>query len=360
MVGPSELVAVIMAGGAGTRFWPASTADRPKQFLALLGERTLLQMSFDRLSGLVASERILVLTADRFMPLVREQLPELPAANIIGEPMRRDTAAAVTLGALLARRRYGDVTMVTVTADHLIEPVAVFHDDVVSAARGAASSGALYTFGIAPTHAATGYGYLEIGAVVGEVDDGGAVHCEVRRFVEKPAAATALRYLASGRFLWNSGMFVWSTEAILDAVGRCLPGHLAALEPALERDQSAAWPAALRVAFTSLETVSVDHGVMERAAEVRCLRARFAWSDVGGWEAVAERLPVDAAGNRCRGRVHADDARTNLVFTEDPEETVILLGVSGLAVVRSGPRTLVVPRERAEEIKALVAQLGEP
>lgn len=361
MAATDELVAVIMAGGAGTRFWPLSTAERPKQFLALLGQRTLLQASWDRLAGLVPPERVLVLTAERFVPLVRAQLPQLPSGNVVGEPMRRDTAAAVVLGALLARRRFGTATVATVTADHLIEPVEVFHRDLTAAAAGAVGSGALYTFGIPPTHPATGYGYLELGAPVtaGAALAGDAAHFEVRRFVEKPDAATAAGYLVGGRHLWNSGMFVWTTDAILAEVARLLPAHLAALEPAVAADGTAGWPTALRPAFAGLEPISVDYGVMERAADVRCLRARFQWSDVGGWEAVAARLPADEAGNRVHARLVASDAGGNLVFAEDSDETVILLGVSGLAVVRSDGRTLVVPRERAEEIKAVVGRLDD-
>ena len=158
-----DLVGVIMAGGAGTRFWPLSTAERPKQFLRLVDEESLLQKSFLRLDGLIDRERILVLTNEAFVPLVREQLPQIPAHNVVGEPLRRDTAAAVCLAATLARKRFGDCVIATVTADHLIEPVDEFRKSLVSAALGAASSGALYTFGIRPTSPATAYGYLETG-----------------------------------------------------------------------------------------------------------------------------------------------------------------------------------------------------
>ena len=180
-----ELVAVIMAGGAGTRFWPLSTEARPKQFLRLFGERTLLQLSFDRLRAMMPAERILVLTSARFVDLVCQQLPELPAGNVIGEPMRRDTSAAVALAALLCRRRFGNPVMGVFTSDHLIEPNEELERAVRSAAAGAAGSdGVLYTFGIQPAYPATGFGYLERGELL--QDDDGIRHFSLERFVEKP------------------------------------------------------------------------------------------------------------------------------------------------------------------------------
>ncbi len=350
-----QLVAVIMAGGAGTRFWPLSTPTRPKQFLALFGDRSLLRLSFERLAGLVPPERTLVLTNASFVPLVREQLPELPAANVIGEPERRDTAAAVALGALLVRRRFADPLVLTVTADHLIDPVETFHRTARSAARAAADTGALYTFGVIPTNPSTAYGYLELGERI-DTDDG-VDHFRLACFHEKPNPMTARTYMMAGTYLWNSGMFVWRAEAILDELGRQLPAHLAALSPAVAADGTPAWEAALAAAFAPLERTSIDYAVMEHARDVRCVRAPFEWSDVGGWLAVGDRLPADPDGNRVRGSLVCLDAADNLVFASDPEEQVALIGVRGLVVVRAGRRTLIVPADRAEEVKELVRRL---
>jgi len=355
---PNDLAVVIMAGGAGTRFWPMSTEARPKQFLRLFGERSLLQMSYDRVAPLVPPERVLVLTNARFLPLVREQLPELPEENLVGEPFRRDTSAAVALAALLAARRWGNPVLLVLTADHLIQPAESFRRTLLSAVRAAGRSGsALYTFGVEPRHAATGYGYLERGEAL--EDDDGIHHYRLRSFQEKPDAATAQRYLESGEHYWNSGMFAWTTEAILAELERQLPGHLRALEPAATAlvDGAASASETLAAAFAPLPAVSIDYGVMEKAADVRCVASTFEWSDVGGWLALAPFLEGDAAGNVRRGEVRAHQARGNIVFCEDPTEVVALVGVEDLIVVRTGRRTLVVPRSRAEEVRRLVAAL---
>ncbi len=352
-----ELAVMIMAGGAGTRFWPLSTGERPKQFLRLFGERSLLQQSYDRIRELAPDERILVLTNRRLTGLVREQLPELPARNVIGEPERKDTAAAIALGALVMRRRFGDPVMVVLTADQLIRPEEDFRRVLLSAARGAAESSALYTFGVKPSYPATCYGYLERGEPVGTQD--GIGHFHLRRFVEKPAAGTAREYLEDGRYYWNSGMFVWRVGTILAELERQLPEHLAQLSPALEGEEGPARETRLGEAFARLKAISIDYGVMEGAREVRMAVADYYWNDVGGWLALEEFLEKDSSGNAARGQLAALDARDNLVYCEQPEETVALIGVSGLVVVRAGDCTLIVPKERAEQIKSLVKRLEQ-
>jgi len=312
-----ELVVVIMAGGAGTRFWPLSTADKPKQFLNLFGGRTLIQQSYERAAALAPKERILVLTNEAFVPLVREQLPHLPAGNIIGEPLRRDTAAAVAFAALLCRKRYGKAVMIVLTADHLIEPVELFTRTVISAAKAASTHPVLYTFGIQPTYPATCYGYLERGEAVGGDEE--VEHYKLLCFKEKPDEATARRYIESGRYYWNSGMFVWSLDAILGELERQLPQHLDLLAPVVEAEGCPGWQEALRRAFEPLVATSIDFGVMEGAQSARMVAARFNWNDVGGWLALQEYLDKDQAGNAHRGNIEALDARGNLVFCENPD-----------------------------------------
>lgn len=353
--GEKDLVAVIMAGGAGTRFWPLSTEERPKQFLTLFGDESLLQKSVGRIAGLVPKERILVLTNRAFADLVAEQLPGLPEENIIGEPFRRDTAAAVCLGAAICRRRFGNPAIVTLTADHVIEPVDLFQKTLLSAVRACRDGTALYTFGVKPSYPATGYGYLELGEKLEEED--GIAHHRLLRFKEKPDRQTAGRYLQSGRFHWNSGMFVWTADAILKEMETHLPAHAAAISEAVGFDGTPEWSGALERAFEPLPAVSVDYGVMEKASEVRCVGCRFSWSDVGGWLALKEFLPQDGAGNACRGRVLTLDSEGNLVFCEDPKETVMLVGVKDLIAVRAGGKTLIANKERAEEVKKLVKKM---
>ena len=354
MKNTADLALVIMAGGAGTRFWPLSTEARPKQFLRLFGERSLLQMSYDRIADLVPARRVLVLTNHRFTALVREQLPEIPAENVIGEPCRRDTAAAIALAALLCERRLGARAMAVLTSDHLIEPVDLFQKTLLSAVRAAGGT-SLYTFGVQPTHPSSGYGYLQRGDRL--LEDDGVEHFKLHAFCEKPDRAAAQRYLDSGAYYWNSGMFVWSTGAILAQLRRHLPDHVGRLEQAVQRDGAADFDAALERAFDPLTPISIDFGVMEKADDVRCVASTFRWSDVGGWLALEEHLERDDAENARRGRTFAVEAERNLVFCEDAGEVVALVGVEDLVVVRSGGRTLVAHRDRLEQIKRLVKTL---
>jgi len=347
-----QLVAVIMAGGMGTRFWPLSTRQKPKQFITLFGQRSLLQMSFDRLSGLVPPERILVLTNAAHVALVEEQLPELPRGHVIGEPIRRDTAAAVALAAVLVQKRFGDSVILTLTADHLIEPTDLFQKNLISAARQVAENNVFYTFGIKPAFPATAYGYLETGARI--ADDGGIEHFELKQFKEKPDAGTARLYVESGRFLWNSGMFVWQAAAILEEVRKWLPKHFEALSPLGLHDATPGWQKALEEAFSAIQPISIDYGVMEKTkTPLRCVASRFSWTDVGGWPAMWDFLNRDALGNANRGEVRALDSSGNLVFCEMPDETVALIGVNDLIVVRSGNRTLVARKDQVDRLKEL-------
>lgn len=348
----ASLVALVMAGGRGTRFWPLSTSERPKQFLKLLGDRTMLQQTVDRLTGLVPPERILVLTNQSYIPLVREQLPELPAENIVGEPVARDTAAAIALGAVLCSSRFGDSLMVVLPADHFVVPTDVFQRTLLSAAKQAAGEDCLYTIGIPPTYPATGYGYLEAGDSV--FKDGIMEHYRLQRFKEKPDLDLAKEYLQSGRYYWNSGMFVWRTETILGQFREHLPGHADRLLPLTEHVGSPDFTRRLEKALQPLPSISIDYGVMEKAQDVRMVRALFQWSDVGGWVSLASYLPEDAAGNRFKGLLHSLDAGENVVYCQDEDEQVALLGVSGLIVVRVGQKTLVAHKSKAEEIKALL------
>ena len=347
-----QLVAVIMAGGMGTRFWPLSTRQKPKQFIDLFGGRSLLQMSFDRLRGLLPPERVMVLTNAAHVALTREQLPELPEGNIIGEPVRRDTAAAVALAAVLVRKRFGDSIILTLTADHLIEPRELFQRNLISAALQVAENNAFYTFGIKPAYPATAYGYLETGASV--VNDGGIEHFELKQFKEKPDLETARQYIESGRFLWNSGMFVWKAETILEEVRTWLPQHHEALSPLGGYDATPGWQKALEAAFAAVQPISIDYGVMEKTVNpLRCVASLFSWTDVGGWPAMQTLLPRDAQGNALRGNVKTIDSSGNLVFCETPEETVALIGVEDLVVVRAGNRTLVARKVDVDRLREL-------
>ena len=351
-----NLVVAIMAGGSGTRFWPMSRKERPKQFLNLTGPRTMLQLTRDRLEGLVPPERILVLTNARFTDLVREQLPELPADNVIGEPMARDTSGAVALAAALVEKKWPKAVLAILAADHTIEPAARFREVLLAAAESAAAEGGLYTFGIKPRSAATGYGYLEVGERLAE-RRGAAVH-RLSAFREKPDLPTAQAFLASGRHLWNSGMFVWRTSDIQAEIRRHLPAHHDAMAMAARAWGTPDFPETLRAAFEPLPKVSIDFGVMEKASDVRCAVADFDWNDVGGWVALEQVLPLDKDGNWTQADLLPVDSTRNIVVSEQSGHKVVCIGVDDLIVVTTPGATLVCRKSEAERIKQAVANLG--
>ncbi len=341
-----DVTYIILAGGAGTRLWPLSTADRPKQFLALSGPRTLLQQAVDRVVERASPDDVFVITASRFVGLCQAQLPELAPAHILGEPMRRDTAAAVLWGTLLAEARRPGGKVVVLTADHVIEPAAALHDDI-EAALARADSGEVVTFGIVPDHASTAFGYLDV--------EGADKVSRVRRFVEKPDLQTARGYVEDGHHLWNSGMFVFRSSDMCEAFAAHLPGHLAALRPAVADGGEDA----MRDAFAALAKVSIDYGIMEKLSAVAAVRAGFSWKDLGTFLALEPLFVPDAQGNRGRGAIIAEQAAHNLIVCEDETETVVLLGVSDLVVVRSAGRTLVMDKSRSGALKGVVEGLPE-
>jgi mannose-1-phosphate guanylyltransferase len=351
-----NLVVAIMAGGSGTRFWPMSRKELPKQFLNLTGTRTMLQLTRDRLEGLVPPERILVLTNARFTGIVHEQLPELPEENIVGEPLARDTSGAVALAAALVERKWPGAVLAILAADHTIEPAERFREVLLATAESAAAEGGLYTFGIQPRSAATGYGYLEMGQKLGE-RRGAAVH-KLAAFREKPDLPTARTFLASGKHLWNSGMFVWRTSDIQSEIKKHLPAHHAAMAEAAKAWGTPAFAEALRTAFEPLPKVSIDFGVMEKAADVRCAIADFDWNDVGGWVALEQVLPLDKDGNWTQADLLSIDSTRNIVVSEQSGHKVVCIGVDDLIVVTTPGATLVCRKSEAERIKQAVAELG--
>ena len=347
-----DLYAVIMAGGSGTRFWPASRAARPKQFLPISGGAPMIEETRLRLEGLVAPEHVLVVTAASQAAAVRAALPGLPPENLIAEPEARNTAPAVALAAFEIARRDPEAIQVVLPADHVISPPEAFRASLAAAAEEAASGDVLLTFGIRPTEPATGYGYIEAGDRLHE-RRGVPVHA-VAKFHEKPLRERAEEYVASGRFFWNAGIFVWSTAAILAAVERHLPVMHAGLEAwALGERQ-------LDEVYTSLDKQPVDTAILERAANVRMMPIDYSWNDVGSWAALPELGDPDADGNWIStsdgARVVSIDSTSNVVYAEG-KRVVALIGTHDLVVVQTEDATLVCPRDRAQEVKQIVESL---
>lgn len=347
------LVAVVVAGGWGSRFWPLSTPDRPKQLVPLEDGRSMLRATLDRLSGVVEGDRILLLTGAEYRLAALAEAPELPPANVVGEPHSRDSAAAAALAVRLVEERWPGAILAFLPSDHRIEPAEAFAATLRRAASRARETGACYLFGIRPDRPATRYGYLECAKPI-PPDDPREV--PLASFIEKPDRARAEAFLASGRHLWNSGIFVWAARQAASAMREHMPKHAAAFA-SLSLDASGAPdPAQLAAALEPLPRISVDYALLERAPDLRCLPADFAWRDLGDFSSLEALMEPDRDGLRARGAVKTRGTRDCLVYCEEPGETVALLGVEDLVVIRSGDRTLVAHRDRLDELKALVEE----
>jgi len=346
--------AVILAGGRGERFWPLSTIARPKQFLTLFGGRTLLTHALDRLTGLIPPERILVITSRDLVPLTRETAWNVPEANIIGEPMGRDTAAACALACALVAQRDPQGVACILTADQLMTDAETFRQILADSVSVAAAQDVMVTIGVQPTFPATGFGYVESAE---NVDTGTITPFQrVLRFVEKPDAKVAAAYVASGRYYWNAGMFIWRVEVMQRAIEQYAP-HL--LE--LCRSAAVAEPAGLNplldAIYPALPKISVDFAIMEHLKNIVVARGSFGWDDVGTWAALSNHIAPDAAGNVVVGACEALDATSNVVISEG--RLTALLGVTNVVVVHAGETTLVCDRDRVQDLKKLVQQVGK-
>ncbi len=344
--------AIVMAGGSGTRFWPASRKKTPKQLLALApgDERSLLAATVERIAPLVSPERVLVVTGAHLADATRAAVPQIPQENVLAEPTGRNTAPCVGWAAAVIRRRDPDAKIAVLAADHHIADGDAFLA-VLARAFEAAGEGLLVTVGVKPTRPETGYGYIEVGE---EIADG---TYRARRFVEKPNRGRAEQFLAAGTFLWNSGMFFFRADVILDAIRSHLPGLAAALDrfdaAALAGDEASV----IASEYAALPSVSIDHGVMEKADRVAVVPGDFGWSDVGSWTSAWELAPRDGSRNA------VTDAEAVLVdatgcYVRGPRGKVIaLVGVRDLVVVDTPDALLVVPRERAQDVREIVRAL---
>lgn len=353
-VEPQRRYAVVMAGGSGTRFWPWSREDRPKQLLNLVTSQSMLADTVARLDGLVPPENILVVVGRRHRRAVAAALPSLPKSSILCEPVGRNTAPCIAWATREILRRCPDGVAVVLSADHRIVGDRAFRRDVTKAFAVADGTGRLLTFGIPPVFPSTGFGYVRTGKPL----DGFAPALEVSAFVEKPDLANARRYVASGKYLWNAGMFAWRADALWRDLEAHLP-ELAAGVNAMEssRRRGAIPASVLDRLYPSLPSISIDYGVLERSSRVATLPASFGWSDIGSWEAMAGLWPHDANGNVSRQALLTVEAAGNIVATGG--KPVALLGVDNLVVVDAGDVLLVCARERCQDVRAVTALLDK-
>jgi mannose-1-phosphate guanylyltransferase len=343
--------AVVLAGGSGTRFWPKSRVNQPKQLLDIIGTSPLITQTLERLEGLFTRERVLVVTQAGQLSGVQKHI-DLPEENLLGEPLPRNTAAAIGLAAIELRRREGDEAVFAVLpSDHYIDDLDAFLKTLLLA-KEVALMGHLVTIGIRPRYPETGYGYIELGNPLHDPGYQGIYH--VKRYVEKPDLSTAARYVEQGNFLWNSGTFVWQVKTLLEAIAKHLPELHAGLQ---EIERTGHDLGVIERVYEGLPEVSIDYGVMEKAEHCAVVIGDYGWSDVGSWSALAELLDKDECGNVQRGEVAAIECTNSVLYSDDG--LIGAIGLRDMVVVYSGGAVLVCPVERAQDVRKLVDRLKE-
>jgi mannose-1-phosphate guanylyltransferase len=350
-----NLYALILAGGVGTRLWPRSRTRLPKQMLDLMGQRTMIQQTADRIREIIPPENVWVMTNAEYVDLVREQLPEIPADHVVGEPSPRGTAPAIGLGAQHVAKVAPNGVMFALHADHFIPDEAGFRQAMLAAAE-VAQEGWLVNLGVLPERIETGYGYVELGEPLGRFN--GHEARRVVRFREKPDYETARRFVESGDYLWNSGIFCWRVDAIQQEFRRLLPE----IQEVLGRiGEGIGTPKAQETLITEWATLfgdtTIDRGIMEHATRVATVPISVGWNDVGAWDSLAALTPADEKGNSVlgTGSMLVSDAENVFVYSE--EKLVAVVGVKDLVVVDTGDALLVAARDRAQDVKEIVSQL---
>lgn len=345
--------ALIMAGGKGERFWPRSRVTLPKQFLSLTDDgKTMIQLTVERISPIVALEDVYIATNKNYKELVKQQLPGLPEENILCEPIGRNTAPCIGLGAVHVAKKYEDATMMVLPSDHLIKHNDIFADTLKSACDIAEQRENLVTVGITPNYPETGYGYIKYNK--GSKLDGGY---SVEKFVEKPDLETAKSYLADGSYLWNSGMFAWKISTILECFKKFMPSTFDGLMKIKEAVGTADENTVLEAEFPNLESQSVDYGIMEKADSIYSIPGNFGWDDVGSWLAVGRIKENDENGNVVNGNVITVNTKDCVI--EGAKKLIATVGLRDIVVVDTEDATLITTKENAGEIKQVLASLRE-
>ncbi|MDH7599427.1 MAG: sugar phosphate nucleotidyltransferase [Sedimentisphaerales bacterium] len=350
--------AVIMAGGSGRRLWPLSRQDRPKQLLRLLGKKSLLRTCFERLLPVIPAERIMVLTNKQYRHQVHQELPELAPDMIVGEPQIRDTCGAIALAATILDPHDPDATMAVVTADHAIRPEQAFQQVLKDGMEFInLNPDQLLVFGVTPTFPSTQLGYIKLGPDTSTSPSGRTFH-KVETFKEKPDPDTAATYLASGQYLWNSGMFVWKARVILDLICRFIPqssGPLGAIRSALGSER---FHLVLEEQFPRLPRISIDYAVMEKAQQIYAIKLDCQWLDLGSYQALAELIGKDSLGNAVSAGITVLlDCKGSVIISQVPNHLIACIGLQDVVVVHCEDATLVCPLDQAHRLKELLDHL---
>ena len=357
MTEKKDFYVVIMAGGRGERFWPMSRFSRPKQFVSLFGGKPLITIAVERLKGLVRNDHILVVTSSDLVELSRGALPMLPPENVLGEPFGRDTAAACAIGTAWVASRGGDsATMAVLTADHLIEDVAVFQQTLADGAEFVAKEPVISVIAIVPEFAATGYGYVES---AGPLESGTeTAFVKVRRFIEKPNEDIARQYVASGCHFWNSGMFLWSVATFKAALRMFRPQLLEMADRLQGKFGKPDFEAAFLDEYNKLDKISVDYAIMEKADNIVAAQGQFGWDDVGTWVSASDHFEKDDCGNAVYGKCEFLKASDNTVVNGVDNHLLAVMGADNLVVVHTADATLVCSKESAQGLKEMVRQIA--
>lgn len=343
------LCALIMAGGKGTRFWPLSTEEKPKQFLNLIGEETMLQMTINRIKPIIPIERIFVCTGEMYVDLVKEQLQELPERNIIVEPEGRNTAPCIALSAMVIERYYKNYNMIVLPSDHLIKDEEEFRDTLLAADNFIRlKDNAIVTLGMNPTRPEIGYGYIKYSDEVLKSNDFRVI--KVERFVEKPNLETAKEYLREGNYLWNGGMFIWSINNIINQIRMYSPDTYNALIGLIKVSEDNLQES-INNSYKNTEAVSIDYAVLEKSKDVYVIPSNFGWDDVGSWEALDRYREKDNLGNVLLGQSKVVKANNNLIISSN--NRVVVEGLNDIYVIETDGKVLVGNKSNVANIKEL-------
>jgi mannose-1-phosphate guanylyltransferase len=341
------MYALILAGGVGTRLWPRSRTNLPKQLLPLMGDRTLVQATVDRIASIIPIEQTFFATNQEYAPLIRKQIPAIPPQNILQEPSAKHTAPCIGLGALHIRQLDPQAVMASLHADHFIVDEEGFRQALL-AAEGLARQGYLVTLGVTPTRPETGYGYIERGAQLGQYR--GHTAYEISRFLEKPDLATAEKFVTSGSYYWNSGIFIWQISTLMDAFNHYMPGFHKQLE---QIGQALIAGQAIEPIWQQIRPESIDVGIMEKAKKVAVIPIDIGWNDVGSWAAIHEISQVDQNDNAAIGAEHLSFETTGCLI-QGNDKLIATIGLKDIVIVDTGDALLVCAKDKVQDVKKVV------